>query len=220
LCREETQWYLDFSRQYSWIAGVVGWVNLVGTELERTLDEYHAMGRLVGIRWCAGKATDWADEAVLRGLRVLEKRGLPFDWLTCFPNDLAYVPALARKLPDLRIVIDHLAKPRIALGRMDGWQEAMMAAAACPNVYCKLSGLGTEARADWTPADFKPYLKHTVAAFGFERLMFGSDWPVCLLAARSYQHMLDSFLEAVGPLDAAQRGRLMGETAAEFYRIS
>ena len=220
LCCEETRWYLGFSRQYPWIAGVVGWANLIGTELERTLDEYQAMGRLVGIRWCGNKDTDWVGESVLRGLRILEKRGLPVDWLTVFPNDLVNVPEMAKRLPGLRIVIDHLAKPKIALGRMDGWQEGMMAAAACPNVYCKLSGLGTEARPDWVPADFRPYLKHTVAAFGFKRLMFGSDWPVCLRAASSYRHMLDSLLEALGPLDAARRGRLMGETAAEFYHIS
>jgi len=130
------------------------------------------------------------------------------------------VPALAGRLPALRMVIDHLAKPRIRERRTDDWLPHFKAAAACPNVYCKLSGLVTEAdwRA-WAVADLRPYVRTALDLFGPGRCLFGSDWPVCTLAA-TYGQVYHALVEALGPVSAAERDLIFGGTAARFYGLS
>jgi len=118
------------------------------------------------------------------------------------------------------MVSDHLAKPRIREHTMDGWLEPMRAAAQYPNLYCKLSGLITEARwSAWTAADLKPYVQTVLDLFGPERCMFGSDWPVCLLAG-SYTQVVDALDEALGPISDTERARIFGRTAAAFYGLN
>ena len=120
---------------------------------------------------------------MVQGLGVLEQRGLCFD-LLLRPQHLKHVPVIARAFPRLRFVIDHIAKPLIKAQVMEPWKSDMAAAAACDNVYCKLSGMVTEANmSGWKAADLQPYIGHVVACFGWQRCLFGSDWPVCLLAA-------------------------------------
>jgi len=217
----ETRWFLEMADQHVFIAGVVGWVDLTDPAVGDLLDDLRAGSKLVGIRHVVQGEPD--DDWVVRqdvrgGLEALARRNLPFD-LLFLPRHLKHVPTLARRMPDLPMVIDHIAKPPIQAGRFDRWREDMAAAAEFPNVYCKLSGMITEADHDaWKPADLKPYVDHVVDCFGFDRLMFGSDWPVCLLAG-SYQQVLDSLRQCVGQLSEVESAALYHETARRFYRL-
>ncbi len=157
-------------------------------------------------------------EDVLRGLKILEKHGVPFD-LLFYVKHLHHVPTLARALPDLPMVIDHLAKPRIKEHRLDDWLDNFRAAASFPNVFCKLSGMVTEADwTGWTVDDLRPYVETALDCFGPDRLMFGSDWPVCELAA-TYGEVRRALIEALGPISESERSAIFGGTAARFYRL-
>src|SRR5207302_8372945 len=139
-----------------------------------------------------------------RGLQVLEKERMPFD-LLFYVKHLRHAVTVARAVPELPLVIDHLAKPRIKEQRIDDWLPNFQAAAACPNVYCKLSGMVTEADwQHWTVADLRPYVLSALDLFGPTRCMFGSDWPVCELAA-TYEDVHQALLEALGPISAGER---------------
>jgi L-fuconolactonase len=147
------------------------------------------------------------------------RAGLVYDLLVR-ARELPATAATVRRNPDVRFVVDHLAKPRIAEGPADPeWEAALRPLAAEPNVFCKLSGMVTEADwSAWTPADLSPYVGKVLDWFGPERCMFGSDWPVCLLAAR-YRQVLAALEEALPGLDKAGRARVLGGTAEEFYRL-
>jgi L-fuconolactonase len=157
-------------------------------------------------------------EDILRGLNVLEKYRVPFD-LLFFPRHLRHAPMLARKYPNLPMVLDHLAKPMIKVQRMDNWEVNFREAASYPNVYCKLSGMITEAdwRA-WKPADLKPYIDIALSAFGPERCMFGSDWPVCELAG-TYAEVYRALRGVLDPLSENEKAKIFGGTATSFYRF-
>lgn len=217
----ENRWALDLAARHPFIAGVVGWVDLASPECERQLLECRENPKFVGVRHIT---QDEADDDfivradVLRGLRVLEKHGVPFD-LLFYVKHLRHAAELARRLPSLLMVIDHLAKPRIKEHALDDWLPHLKAAASCPNVYCKLSGLITEADWQrWTVADLKPYVQAVLDLFGPGRCMFGSDWPVCELAG-TYQQVYDSLRAALGPLSESELGQIFGGTAAAFYRL-
>jgi L-fuconolactonase len=155
---------------------------------------------------------------VLRGLGELARRGIPYDLLVR-PVHLPLVPRLAEAVPDLRMVVDHIAKPLIAEHRLEGWADDIAAAAKIPGMHCKLSGMITEAdHQNWTSEDLRPYVQHVLNVFAPERLMFGSDWPVCKLAG-SWKRVLAAFTQACGPQPQNVRDRLLGDTAAEFYRL-
>ena len=155
---------------------------------------------------------------VTEGLRELARRGIPYD-LLLRPQHLKIVSGVAEKVPGLRMVVDHIAKPPIAAGRMDGWAEDMGEVAAVPNVYCKLSGMITEADPrGWKAEHLRPYVAHVLNLFGPERLMFGSDWPVCTLAG-PWKEVLAAFTQAIGPQPIDVREKLLGGTAQEFYGL-
>jgi len=218
---DETRWFLDLADENEFIGGVVGWVDLCSHELDATLDELSSRRKLVGIRHITHDEPDddWqVREDVLRGLAVLERRGYTYD-LLFRPKHLRHVPTLARRFPTLRFVIDHIAKPLIAEGTLGTWLDEIRAAAAFENVYCKLSGMITEAdwRA-WTPDDLRPFVEPVVEAFTPRRLMFGSDWPVCLLAG-SYTDVHAALAECLSSLSDSERSTIYGGTAAEFYRL-
>jgi L-fuconolactonase len=157
-------------------------------------------------------------EDVVRGLRVLAKHEVPFD-LLFYVKHLRHAATLAQMLPDLQLVIDHLAKPRIKAQSMDDWLPFLQAAARYPNVYCKLSGMVTEADWKlWRPGDLRPYVQAALECFGAERCMFGSDWPVCELAA-SYSQVYHALVEVLGPISDVERASIFGGTAAKFYRL-
>jgi L-fuconolactonase len=218
----ENRWALSLAADHDFIAGIVGWVDLAGPNCEEQLLEFKDQPKFVGVRHVTQDEPD--DDfiirpAVLAGLKVLEKHQVPFD-LLFFVKHLKHAVAVARHVPDLPLVIDHLAKPKIKLQSFDDWRPAFEAAAACPNVFCKLSGMVTEAdHANWTAKDLKPYLEIALERFGPERLMFGSDWPVCELAG-SYEQVFEALKEALGPLSAAESAAIFGGTARRFYGLN
>jgi L-fuconolactonase len=217
----ENRWVLELAERHSFIAGVVGWVDLASDWCEEQLLEFMDHPKFVGVRHVTQDEPDddfIVRAEVLRGLKVLEKHGVPFD-LLFYVKHLHHVPALARQLPDLPMVIDHLAKPRIKHRAVDDWIPHFRAAAAFPNVFCKLSGMITEADwHGWTPDDLRPYVHEALNAFGPERLMFGSDWPVCELAG-TYSEVYEATVNALGPLTESERTTIFGATAARFYGI-
>jgi L-fuconolactonase len=218
----ENRWALKLAEENDYLVGVVGWVDLASDACEEQLLEFKAHPKFVGVRHVTQDEPDddfIVRPDVLRGLRVLEKHGVPFD-LLFYVKHLRHAATLARLLPDLPMVIDHLAKPRIREGVTEDWIDHLLAAARFPNVYCKLSGMVTEADwQNWKPADLKPYVDAALNAFGPERCMFGSDWPVCELAA-GYEQVHAALVEVLGPLAEGQRQRIFGRTAAEFYKLS
>ena len=218
----ENHWALALADQNPFIKGVVGWVNLASDDCERQLREVMDHPKFVGVRHVTQDEPDddfivRAD--ILRGLKVLEQHHVPFD-LLFYVKHLRHVPALARHLPALPMVIDHLAKPNIKDRRTDDWLPHFRTAGTFPNVYCKLSGMITEADwRNWTAADLKPYVQTALEVFGPERCMFGSDWPVCELAG-TYSQVYDALNDALGPISPDERQQIFGGTAVRFYGLA
>lgn len=218
---EEAGWLLDLAEANDFMAGVVAWVDLTSRNVGDVLDGLLQRPGLVGIRHLVHDEPDdrWLlRDDVIRGLRELARRGLAYD-LLLRPQHLQYVAPLAEEVPDLRMVVDHIAKPLISAGTMEPWATDIAAVAALPSVYCKVSGMVTEAEmANWTVEDLKPYMAHVIEHFGFDRLMFGSDWPVCLLAG-TYEQVFEATLAAAGSISDDDRAALMGGNATAFYRL-
>lgn len=219
---EETRWFLELAGQNAWILGVVGWVDLTGPRLAETLDQLQKHPKFKGVRHPVHDEDDarWMlRDDVLAGLDELARRGLPYD-LLFRPLHLQLIPFIVERVPNLRMVIDHIAKPFIADHLTEGWAQDISAAAQFPQIYCKLSGMITEADPQgWKAEDLRPYIQHVLKAFGPERLMFGSDWPVCRLAG-SWKQVLAAFTQALGPVPQHTRDLLLGDTATEFYRLN
>ena len=217
---EETHWLLDLASQHEFIRGVVGWVDLTDARLGHTLDDLGRHPKFKGVRHLVHDEPDvnWLLRAdVLAGLEELARRAIPYD-LLLRPLHLKLVPRLAERLPELRLVIDHIAKPPIAPQTMDGWAEDMEAAAQLPQLNCKLSGMITEAGRNWNAVHLRPYVQHVMKLFGPDRLMFGSDWPVCTVAG-TWKEVLAAFTQALGPQAVEVREKLLGATAVKFYRL-
>ena len=218
---DETRWLLELASEHEFIRGVVGWVDLTNPRRGAALDEFQRHPKFKGVRHLVHDEPDmnWLSRAnVIAGLRELARRGIPYD-LLLRPEHLKIVPSVAEKVPGLPMVVDHIAKPPIAAGRLDGWAEDMAVVAKIPNVYCKLSGMITEADPHgWKAEHLRPYVSHVLNLFGPDRLMFGSDWPVCTLAG-SWKEALAAFTQAIGPQPMEAREKLLGGTAAEFYRL-
>ena len=218
---EEADWLLDLFHANDFIAGVVAWVDLTSPDVDEVLDRLIARAGLVGIRHGAEHDPDpeWLtrDDSI-RGLREVAARGLAYDVLTR-PHQLWQIPLLAKKVPDLRMVVDHISKPPIATGDMEPWATDIARVADLPGVYCKISGMVTEAdHSKWTPDDLKPYVEHVLDIFGPGRVMFGSDWPVSLLAAE-YHEVMAAALEAAGRLSPKDTIRLLGGNAIDLYGL-
>jgi L-fucono-1,5-lactonase len=215
----ESRWLLELAEANSFIAGVVGWVDLMSVEIDAQLDELCADSKFKGVRHLVESEPhdDWlVQSAVLSGLRKLSERGLSYDLLV-HTRHLRYVPRVADSCPDLALVIDHLAKPPITRNEIKEWSEALKPVARYPNIYCKLSGLVTEANwSSWQTEDLRPYVDYALELFGVDRMMFGSDYPVCLLAA-PYERVLESFKELLGDGD---RDKIFSKNAAGFYRLN
>ena len=164
-------------------------------------------------------ADDWLTQPrVLDGLKVLAAHGLAYDLLV-HTRHLKYVPTVAEHCPDLRLVVDHMAKPPIASGEIKEWAHELKAVAQIPGIHCKLSGLVTEAdHAARTTADLTPYAEYALDWFGAERMMIGSDWPVCLLAA-TYEEALEAYQELLARLNDRERQGILAGNAASFYRL-
>lgn len=219
---DETRWLLDLASRHEFIRGVVGWVDLTDPLVGVVLDELGRHPKFKGVRHMVQDEPDvnWlVREDVLRGLGELARRGIPYD-LLLRPQHLPLIPRIAERVPDLRMVIDHIAKPPIASGRLDGWAEDIAIAAQIPQVFCKLSGMVTEADPhNWKAEHLRPYVAHVMSVFDADRLMFGSDWPVCLVAADTWKQVLAAFTQAIGPQSEETREKLLGGTAAKFYSL-
>lgn len=218
---EETDWVLGLCAEHDFLAGVVGWVDLASPSCEDQLLRFREDPNFVGVRHVTHDEPDddfIIREEIVRGLRVLEKHGVPFD-LLFFVKHLAHAQKLGQTLPNLPMVIDHLAKPEIKDGRLDNWEADFRAAAQFPNIYCKISGMVTEADwNNWKPQDLRPYVEIALDAFGPERCMIGSDWPVCELAG-SYEEVIGAAREVIQSLSDSEQADVLGQTATRFYGL-
>ncbi|MBI1321909.1 amidohydrolase family protein [bacterium] len=217
----ENLWVLEMCRDNAFVKGVVGWVDLASPDCGDQLARMRQHSRFVGVRHVVQDEPDddfLIRPDILRGLATLEKAGVPFDVLI-FVKHLKHVPTLARRMPQLKMVIDHLAKPAIAHGGFSAWREGFAACGAFPNVFCKLSGMVTEADwANWSPADLKPYIDEALEVFGPDRLMYGSDWPVCELAA-SYGQLHDALESNLAGLTDSEKSAIFARTGKAFYAL-
>ncbi|MGW1006023.1 amidohydrolase family protein [Streptomyces sp. NPDC002520] len=221
---EETPEMLAQAAADPLVAGVVGWTDLTAPDVADTLARLRELpggGRLVGIRHQVQSEPDpqWlVRDDVLRGLSAVADAGLAYD-LVILPHQLPAATAAARRLPGLRFVLDHIGKPGIAAGALEPWASELRDLAAEPNTFCKLSGLVTEADwQGWTVDDLRPFAETVLGSFGPDRVMYGSDWPVCTLAA-DYAEVLDAARALTAGLSVAERGGVFGGTAANAYRL-
>jgi len=174
------------------------------------LDEYQNDARFRGV--CAS-----LDRGVPTAAEELARRGIPLD-LEMRPGDFPALLRLAESFPDLRLAIDHLARPACNLGPTGEWMQGMESAAHLPNIFCKISGLLTDAALPWTAAPIRPFVQHALAVFGPQRLMFGSEWPLRLPDV-TWKESLAAFTQSIGARTLEVREQLLGGTAAEFYRL-
>jgi L-fucono-1,5-lactonase len=220
----ETDYLLGLADAFEWIGAVIGWVPLLDArDAANTLDaKYLHHPKFRGVRHLIHDEADpdWVvQESVLRGLKVLADRNLIFEVVAVFPNHLKHVPLLAERFPTLTLVIDHLAKPPIKEKRMGLWAPELSAAAKYPNVFAKVSGLNTAADwATWSAADLKPYIDFAIEQFAADRLMFGSDWPVCMLAG-DYGRVWNETRQALDGRPASEVDAILGGTAERVYRL-
>jgi len=217
----ETIFLLELAETHSFIRGVVGWVDLRAPHLRNRLEHFSRWSRFRGVRHIAQAEPDdfLARAEVIRGVEVLREFDLTYDILI-YPHQLPATLELVRALPGQPFVVDHLAKPRIAQGVLEPWAQGIRDLARHPNVWCKASGMVTEGRwNDWQTEDFRPYLDLVFDAFGPGRIMFGSDWPVCLLAGE-YQEVLDLMEGYCRRLSEEERAGVFGKNAAAFYGLA
>ncbi len=217
----ESDWLLQLADANPFLRGVVGWVDLRSPAVSEDLARLAAHDRFVGVRHVVQDEPDprfLMGEAFIGGLRELQPLGLTYD-LLLFPHQLPAAIELTALLPDQPFVLDHLAKPGVKAGEIEPWQTAFTQLASHPNVCCKLSGLVTEADwAAWKPDDFRRYLDVALESFGPDRLMIGSDWPVCLLAA-DYAKAIDLVTTAIASLTPTEQAAIRGGTATRFYGL-
>lgn len=218
---EETRWLLELAAKHPLIRGVVGWVDLRAPGVGGQLAGFGLNPKFVGVRHVAQDEPDdrfLVGRDFLRGIEQLHGYGLRYD-LLIFPRQLPAAIELVGRFPLQPFVLDHCAKPPVAKGGLEPWAGLLRQLAGHDNVYCKVSGLVTEAsHADWTPEQLRPYLEVVEAAFGRKRLMWGSDWPVCLLAAR-YEAWLKTARDWAAGWSAEEQAAFFGGTAARFYGL-
>ena len=218
---DETRWLLSLADAHPFIAGVVGWVDLQSPDVTRDLESLARHPKLVGIRHIAQSEPDdrfLLRPAFLRGLERLEEFGLAYDILI-YSRHLPVAAELAQRLPRQRFVLDHLAKPDIHGRQRDAWARDLRGLAAQPNVWAKLSGLVTEADwTGWTSEDMRPYLDVAFECFGTERLMIGSDWPVCTVAG-DYERTMAVVINYLAQRSSHERDAVLGGNAIRFWNL-
>ena len=218
---EETEWLLELAKKHDFIKGVVGWVDLRSPKLREQLEKFARHPKLVGVRHVVHDEPD--DNFMLlpefrRGIGQLHAFGLTYD-LLLYPKHLPVAAKLVAEFPEQPFVLDHIAKPYIREGLVSPWREDLQRLAAFSNVFCKLSGMVTEAKwKQWRPEDFHRYLDIVLTAFGPERVMIGSDWPVCTLSAEYGQTMnlVTDYLQKYPP---PVRELILGSNGARFYNL-
>lgn len=217
---DETEFLLHLANQNDCIKGVVGWVNLCDENVGERLSKYAKNKYFKGVRWILQDEGDafFYDANFRNGLAQLAKLNLTYDILV-YHHQLSHVLELVRDFPSNKFVLDHIGKPAIKEGELINWSNAMQKLGMFPNICVKLSGMVTEADwANWTEKDIVPFIDVVFGVFGANKIMFGSDWPVCLLAS-NYQNvklLVDNYLKQ---LSAKERAMVLGGTACEFYSI-
>jgi L-fuconolactonase len=220
--KAETDFLLDLAIKNDFIAGVIGWLDMDSPNFAAELELYSKKPKFLGIRPMLQDLPD--DDWILRprvmdSLKEVAARDIPFEFLT-YPRHLPHVLKVLEAIPNLRGLVDHVSKPEIKNRKLEPWQSLMSEVAKHPNIYCKLSGMTTEAdHKSWTAEDLRPYVEHVLECFGFERVMFGSDWPVCLLAG-SYDQVISALQTILKPhLNGRREEDIFGGNAARFYKL-
>lgn len=212
---------LSLAAQNPFIKGIVGWVDLRAENIKDRLSHYHQYKLIKGFRHVLQGEADRAfmlQPEFTRGIQALKEFNFTYDILI-FPDQLAYSKQLVEAFPDQAFVIDHIAKPPIKDKKISDWKKDIVAIAASPNVMCKISGMVTEADwHNWKREDFRPYMDVVVEAFGINRIMYGSDWPVCLVAG-SYEEMLSITQDYFSSFSADEQQLFFGKNAARFYKL-
>jgi len=218
----ETQFLLNLTDQHPEIAGVVGWVNLLDKNVGARLEHWSAFEKLRGFRHIVQAEPDdrfMLGKDFLHGISCLARHNFTYDILI-YARQLPAASELARRFPSQKFVVDHIAKPAVKAKEIDSWARDIRTLAGSSNVHCKVSGLVTEADwRSWSTDDLKPYLDVVFEAFGTDRLMFGSDWPVCLLAA-SYSQVNNVVEQYTRDLSASEKEKIFGLNAARFYGLT
>jgi L-fuconolactonase len=228
----ENMYHLAHAARHPFIKGIVGWVDLEAEDIDYQLAQYSAFPLLKGFRHVLQGESQrdfMLRPAFTRGIGCLSRYGYTYD-LLIYPDQLTFAVTLARRFPDQPFVLDHLAKPQIRSHRWSPagqgsdsfviWEQNIRALAACGNVYCKVSGMVTEADwGYWEQSDFKPYLDVVTEAFGLSRLMFGSDWPVCLVAA-SYGEAIGIVTDYYAAFTPSEKSAFFGGNASNFYHLT
>ncbi len=218
---DETRWLLDLADQCDAIRGVVGWAPIAGEDFPGVMEEFENRPKLKGLRHVIQAEED--ENYILRadfnaGMYAMRGSGLVYDILV-YERQLLQTIDFVDEYPDQVFVLDHIAKPKIATGQLEPWAESLHELALRPNVWCKVSGLVTEADwKTWTPETLKPYLDAVVDAFGAERLMAGSDWPVCLVAT-GYARWFDTLRTYFAAFSQDERDAIFGATAIHVYQL-
>ena len=219
---EETNWLLQLADEHPHIKGVVGWVDLQSEQAEAQIAAFAKHPKAVGVRHVIHDEEDIdfiLRPAFIRGIKLLEKYNLTYDILI-FPKHLTNTIEFVKQFSEQQIfVVDHIAKPLIKDDIVSPWKEDIAALAQFPNVYCKVSGMVTEADWNtWTPENIRPYLDIVVEAFGSERILIGSDWPVCLVAGK-YSEVMQVVIDYISIFTEKEQALILGGNAAKAYRI-
>jgi len=219
---DENDFQLANAEAHDFVKGVVGWVDFLKPDVGERLAYYKRYPKMKGFRHVLQGEKDRAlmlSPAFKRGIALLKELGYTYDILI-YPDQLGYTKEFVAAFPEQPFVVDHIAKPHIKDRYItDEWKDAMHAVAAYPNVYCKISGMVTEADwKHWKPEHFRVYMDTVVAAYGTERVMYGSDWPVCLVAA-SYQQVLQIVRDYFSSFSATEQAAFFGGNAIKFYKL-
>lgn len=218
---EETLWLLTMAEENPFIKGVVGWVDLRSDDLTDQLEQVGNHPKLVGIRHVIHDEADddfMLRSAFLQGIEALKVYNLTYD-LLLFPKHLGRAIELVSMFPDQRFVLDHISKPFIKSGILHPWKDDVESLATQPNVWCKISGMVTEANLEsWKKGDFEPYMKVVCDAFGTDRLMLGSDWPVCKLAGE-YSKVMGIPLAFIDKFNSDEKESIYSKNAIECYQL-
>ena len=217
----ETHFQIQNAESHDFIKGVVGWVSLMAENVEQRLEYFSQFKKLKGFRHVL-QGEPQRDFMLrpdfLNGLSLLEKYGFTYDILI-FPDQLKFASEMVAKFPNQKFVLDHIAKPYIKDKKITGWDEDIQALGKFDNVLCKVSGMVTETNWNsWKPEDFNPYIDVVVEAFGVDRIMFGSDWPVCTVAA-TYAEVYDIVKKYFSGYSASEQEKIFGENTVKFYNL-
>jgi L-fuconolactonase len=215
----ETKWLLDLANSNQFIKGVVGWVELCSSNIDEQLNEFSKNNKLVGVRHVVHDEQDdnfMARKDFQNGISFLEKYNLTYD-LLLFPKHLELAADLVNEFPNQKFVLDHISKPSIKDQIYSPWDNSIRKLAQNPNVFCKLSGMVTEASwTSWKASDFKYYLDIVFECFGTDRLMVGSDWPVCMLTG-TYKKTMSLVFEYIKKFNEDVQTNILGENCRKFY---